>query len=210
MTRAHALYRHARPHAPVILLSVALVLSLGVTSVLSIRSKAMRAELRRLRQRSSAAYAGMWTPPHRVATVAGDSATIGHGNGPNPQLLFYVSASCKLCSQTAPVWDSLARDIGARNPSVDIRWVSLDSLSLAADWAAKHQIPAERVVLLEGEAPRRWYRALGVPQTVVFDSLGRVLFAHAGILNDQPAVIDSIRTVLTSRREIPVGKLSLQ
>lgn len=200
MTPTRALLRDVRSHALVLILSTALVASLALTAILSARSKAMRMELRRLRQHSTAAYAGMWAPPYRVATLAGDSATIGRGNGANPQLLFYVSATCKLCSQTAPVWDSLAREIATRNANIDVRWVSLDSQVLAREWAAKRRMPAERVVLLEGEAPRRWYRALGVPQTVVFDSLGRVLFAHAGVLNGKRAVTDSLRIALTSRR----------
>lgn len=204
MTPARTLLRHARSQAPVVFLSAALVASLGLTTVLSARSKEMRAELRRLRQRSVTAYVGMWAPPHRVATLAGDSVTIGRGNGASSQLLFYLSATCNLCSQTAPVWDSIARDLAVRDAKIDVRWVSVDSQAFARAWAAEYRTPEERVVLLEGEAPRRWYRALGVPQTVVFDSLGRVLFAHAGTLSGKPALVDSLRTLLTARRSTAV------
>jgi hypothetical protein len=188
-----------RPHAPVFALAVLLAASLAITLRLSATSRALRTEVRRLRQRALTAHPGLYLPPHRAGTLAGDSAALGlRAGAAGPQLLFYVSADCGLCTATAPVWDSIARGLATARAPVDVRWVSVDSLPKAAAWARGRAIEPRRVVLLAGEPPRRWYRAQAVPQTVLLDAEGRVTYAHAGVFTSRAAALDSLRLALAS------------
>jgi hypothetical protein len=186
-----------RPRAPVLALAVLLAASLALTLRLSATSRALRTEVLRLRQRALTAHPGLYLPPHRAATLGGDSAALGPRAGaPGPQLLFYVSADCGLCTATAPIWDSVARAVAARHPQVDVRWLSIDSMEKARRWSAAREIAPDQVVLLVGEPPRRWYRALAVPQTVLIDSAGQVTYAHAGVFTGRAGALDTLRLAL--------------
>jgi hypothetical protein len=187
-----------RQHGPALLLAIILVGSLSLTATLSVRSRDLRAEVRTLRQRERSPHRGMWMPPVTSASLAGDSVTIGTARPGHLQVLYYFTSTCGFCRETAPVWDSLARSLLSSDSLTDVRWVSLDSNANTARWAREHSIPAERVVFLRGDAPRRWHRALAVPQTVVVDSVGRVLYAFNGSLQ-RVGSLDSLRILLSAR-----------
>jgi alkyl hydroperoxide reductase subunit AhpC len=96
---------------------------------------------------------------------------------------------------TLPVWaqfaDSAAR---IRGRHAQILGVSLDSLQQTRRYAAQNHIRYP-LVTFPNEKIRRLYRAGSVPQTVVLDAGGLVLYAHVGRLENGPA-LDSLYTTI--------------
>lgn len=201
MAPARSWLQRVRHHGPVVCLLLLLTASLGLTATLSARSRALRAEVRRLRQRARAPHRGMWMPPVTVATLSGDSATLGRARSGHLQVLYYFTTTCGFCRETAPVWDSIAHSLVATDPLTDVRWVSLDSATRTAQWVREHVVPPQQVAFLEGDAPRFWHRASAVPQTVVVDSAGRVLFASNGSLRRSHS-LDSLHLLLSARDSV--------
>ena len=105
-----------------------------------------------------------------------------------------LTTTCPFCRATLPVWavlaDSLAR-LGKGH--IRVVAISLDSLGQSRRYAAEHGIRYPVVTLLS-EKLRRLYRARWVPQTIVLNSEGVVLFAHVGRIQAGPT-LDSVYAV---------------
>ena len=136
-------------------------------------------------------------PTFRARTLAGDSITIGEDPDPLArQVLFVLTTSCPFCKQTLATWARIADSAASLRPGhVVVAAISLDSLGLTEDYVRQHQLRYP-VVLFPAKKLRRLYRASFVPQTLVLDHEGRILYARTGLLEPQ-AVVDSVFAALS-------------
>jgi peroxiredoxin len=183
------------------LLTFALVAALGLSVVLVQQSRKQRAQIATLRLERELPHSGQWVPAVRTVTVTGDSVTLGGAPGGRRQLLFLFTTTCQFCRQSLPAWKEIAarvqREHGA---SVEVLGVALDSVPLAAPYAATHRLPYP-VTHFPSARMSRVYAARAVPVTVVIDSAGRIAYARARAVTT-PEAIDSI---VAAAAGVPLG-----
>lgn len=169
---------------------------LGIASalvvLLGLRLTDLRAALREAQRKVLLPYRGYVLPTFAATTITGDTATIGAVNDPQGrQVVLILTTTCPHCLATLPIWrqvvDSVGRTEGHR---VRVVAISLDSVHLTVDYAAAHQIDYPLVALTDWRLVQL-LKARAVPQTLVVDDRGVVLFAHTGRLGPGP-VLDSV------------------
>jgi peroxiredoxin len=182
---------------PAPLMALALLAASALIVALAVRYQNLTEAYRTLRLRTSLPSAGAMVPTFRARTLAGDSITIGEGPDQLArQLLLVLTTSCPFCRQTLPKWNQIADSAASLRPGhVVVAAISLDSLSLTQDYVRQHQFRYP-VVLFPVAKLRRLYRATAVPQTLVLDHEGRILYARTGLLEPQ-AVVDSVFAALS-------------
>lgn len=160
---------------------VALVVASGLVVVLAERQVALRHAYDDLRAKARLPYRGLAVPTFRGSTVHGDSITVGElPDSAGRQLLFVFTTTCPFCRATLPVWAALTDSIASSHGAgVEVIGIALDSASAAASYAAEHQLPFP-VLTFPDRKTAQLYRARAVPQTVVLNQWGEVLFAHKG------------------------------
>lgn len=186
-----------RIRSPIVALSTALVLALGLVVILGRRLDALGAEFNKVRRLASRLHAGSVVPAFRAATLTGDTVTIGEAAGPDTrQVLFVLTTTCPYCKATLPVWARLADSLTRLpNHSIQVIAISLDSVEATRRYVAEHGL-GYPVVTFPSPKLKRLYRAGTIPETVVLDKDGRVLHARTGVLT-VPAVLDSIYKAAT-------------
>jgi peroxiredoxin len=182
---------------PVPLMAATLLAASALIVALAIRHQSLTEAYRTLRLRTSLPSAGAVVPTFRARTLAGDSITIGEDPDPLArQVLFVLTTSCPFCRQTLPTWARIADSVSRLSQGhVVVAAISLDSLGLTEDYVRQHQLRYP-VVLFPAKKLRRLYRASFVPQTLVLDHEGRILYARTGLLEPQ-AVVDSVFAALS-------------
>jgi peroxiredoxin len=110
--------------------------------------------------------------------------------GGHSQILFVFNTTCGYCVATLPQWDALWRRF-RRHPAVHVLGVSLHDDSLTQGYVRQHAIPYP-VVRFPDERLMRMYRAMGVPLTLLLDTVGTVRYVRAGALSE--AAVDSLLT----------------
>lgn len=184
---------------------VAAYLSLGFASLLivglSFRLISLNRAYTNLKSKLSGLHEGIVVPSFQATTLAGDTLTIGE----TPDLeakhvLFILTTTCPFCQATVPVWAGLA-DSASRHAGTDVLVVGI---SLDGPDETRRFIEAFGVrfpvLAFPSEKYQSMYRATTVPQTVILNSAGAVLFAHTGQLRPGP-ILDSAYRAL--RREPP-------
>lgn len=186
-----------RTRTPIVALSTALVLALGLVVILGRRLDALGAEYHKVRRLASRLHAGSVVPAFRAATLDGDSVTIGEAPGPDTrQVLFVLTTTCPYCKATLPVWARIADSLNRLpNHAIQVIAISLDSVEATRRYVAENGL-AYPVVTFPTPKLKRLYRAGTIPETVVLDKDGRVLHARTGLLT-VPAVLDSIYKAAT-------------
>jgi thiol-disulfide isomerase/thioredoxin len=193
------------PRQVTVLLSVALLLACGLVVVLGKRQIELNRAYVELKRRASQPHEGYGVPAFLAHTLAGDTVTVGEiADSSARQVLFVLTTTCPYCKATLPVWaglaDSLHRLGGGK---VRVLALSLASLRRAGIYVTEHRIRYP-VATFPSDKFRRLYRAGSVPQTVVLDASGQVLFAHVGRLTAGP-VLDSIYRAVGPRPAAPSG-----
>ena len=156
-----------------------------------------------LRQRSGLPHAGYYVPMFDATTATGDSLRIGATSGArHRQLVFVMTTTCPYCRQTLPIWAALADSV-RRLPgwTVDVVGISLDSAEATRVYSEIHAV-AYPLVTFPSRKLKQLYRARAVPQTLVLDEEGRVLYARIGLLEPQ-ATLDSVYRALQWTRPAP-------
>jgi peroxiredoxin len=171
-------------------LAAALIVLLGVRLI------DLRAALAEARRRVLLPHRGYVLPTIAATTITGDTITIGavRDSGAR-QLILVLTTTCPHCRATLPTWRALV-DSAKRNASsrVAVVGVSLDSLRPTLEYANAHGVDYPVVSLTDWKLGQL-LKARMVPQTLVVDHRGVVLFAHAGRLGNGPA-LDSVYTAL--------------
>jgi len=178
------------------LLGVALLAASGLVIVLATRNRALSADYRKLRELSTLPHAGTVVPTFRTATLEGRQVVVGElADSAARQVLFVFNTTCPFCLATIPVWKRLADSLG-RLGGVQVVAISLDTGDTTRHYVAKHALQY-RVVTFPQRKLERLYRAVAVPQTVVLDWRGTVLYAKTGALDS--GSLDSVYAAVTRR-----------
>ena len=160
-----------------------------------------------LRQRSGLPHAGYFMPTFSARTMAGDSVQIGATSGVrHRQLVFVLTTTCPYCRQTLPIWAALADSVRRLSGwTVDVVGISLDSVDVTRTYGETHGV-AYPLVTFPSRKLKQLYRARAVPQTLVLDEEGRVLYARTGLL-EPAATLDSVYRALQWTRPAPRPKV---
>jgi peroxiredoxin len=166
-------------------------LTAGVVTMLGVEVRSLRRYERQVRQMKAFPYAGQWVPTVRLATIGGDSVTVGETVAGRAQVLVAFSTTCQFCLATLPQWkwltDSLNRDARRR---FDVVWISASSWDSTRAYVRRHDIGADVAKMPPGKLAAI-YKLRAVPLTVVLDRWGRVEHAHASVFANN-AAMDSV------------------
>lgn len=173
------------------LVPVFALIAAALIVVLSLQVRALSGYKRQVQYMKAFPHAGQWVPAVRVATLTGDSMTLGETQPGRAQILIAFSTSCPFCLATLPKWkamtDSLLHDPQRR---FDVVWISASTWDSTRAYVATHGINAV-VARMPTAKMAKVYQFKTVPLTVVFDHFGRVAHAHASVFNNK-AAMDSI------------------
>ena len=151
-----------------------------------------------LRLRATLLHAGNVVPTFTTSTLDGDRVTIGATAVADArQVLFILHTTCPYCRATLPIWERLADSLRrVVTPSIELYAISLDPADSTLAYANLHRLSFP-VLLFPEPKLERLYRVGAVPQTVVLDHAGHVLYSRTGLL-DSAAVLDSIFQAATA------------
>jgi cytochrome oxidase Cu insertion factor (SCO1/SenC/PrrC family) len=183
------------PRAIPLVLSVALAVSSVLVLLLSNRLQDLSTDYRDLRRRATLPHRGYVVPTFRTATLSGDSVTVGESaDSSTRQILFVFNTTCPFCRRIIPAWEQIADSLKAGRRKVHVLAISLDPADTTRRYMAEHALrypvlrfPQSKLSLL--------YRTAAIPQTVVLDWTGTVLYAKTGALDH--ASLDSVFAVIT-------------
>ena len=174
-------------------ISILLALACALVVVLGRRQTSLNRAYAELKAKVSLAYPGYVVPTVRTVTTGGDSVTIGElADTSARQVIFLLTTTCPFCLATLPVWAPLADS--ARALGFGVVALSLDSLGKTLAYIESHGLKYP-VGLLQGWKTIRLLRATAVPQTLVLNYAGEVLYAHVGQLTPGPG-LDSVYSAL--------------
>jgi peroxiredoxin len=176
--------RLARP-ALVVALTVAAV----VVVALARQKHSLEVRYRELAARLDHPYVGMYVPVIRAPSLQGDSVLIGGTAEDERQVLLVFGTRCPYSRASLPSWRPLADRLAA-DSGVWIYGVSLDSLEARRAYATEHELGFPVVSLAERRA-QRLFHLRRVPQTLILDDAGRVVFTRLGVV-ESDAAVDSI------------------
>jgi peroxiredoxin len=155
-------------------LGLTLAASLALVVVLTRQLHDLGQEYQRVRRLATTLHEGSYVPPVRVASLDGDSVTLGAvPDRTERQVLFLFTTTCPYCRATLPTWRTLADSLRRTASRIQVLGVSLDSARVTREYRAAHQLDFP-VGLLASPKYVALYKALAVPQTIVLDADGRV------------------------------------
>jgi peroxiredoxin len=178
------------------MLVAALVAASCLVVVLSQRYRELSGDYQKLRVQATLPHAGTTVPTFRTATLQGRLVVVGElADSAARQVLFVFNTTCPFCRASIPVWQRLADSLG-RLGGVQVLAISLDPGDTTEHYVAEHAVRYP-VLTFPQRKLKRLYRAVAVPQTVVLDWRGTVLYAKVGILDSRS--LDSVYTAVTGR-----------
>jgi hypothetical protein len=134
-------------------------------------------------------YLGMYVPVIRAASLQGDSVLIGQPGKGKRQVLLVFDTRCLYSRASLPWWNALP-DRLADDSCVQVYGVSLDSLEATRTYAMEHELAFPVVSLTERRA-QRLFHLQRVPQVLILNDEGRVVFTRRGVMESDTAV-DSV------------------
>lgn len=181
----------ARIPRSTLLLAVTVIAASALVVVLAVKQTALNKAYAELKLRATRPHPGYAVPAFTTRSLSGDTLTVGESKDPAAkQVLFVLTTTCPYCRATLPVWAALADSLGHTSLHVRVLAISLDSLERTRRYVSEHQL-RYTVVTFPNDKYQRLYRANSVPQTVVLDGAGAILYAHVGLLRAGP-VLDSV------------------
>lgn len=175
------------------LLAVALVLALSLVLVLARQNGRLLAEYNDLDRRATTPHAGVWVPTFEAVSLDGQPVTVGHTAPAGKQVIFILTTTCPYCRASIPAWTRIAA-AASGIPGASAWGISLDSAAASKRYARQYHLPYS-VILFPEPKLAHLYRARTVPQTIVVDENGHVIYAHSGVLTGAP-VVDSVVAAL--------------
>ena len=180
------------------ILAVLLIAASALVLLLSRRLHDLSADYNKLRLLSTLPHAGTVVPTFRAATLSGDSITVGEApDSAARQVLFVFNTTCPYCRAIIPLWHRMTDSLG-RLERVQVLAISLDPADATERYVAGHALRYPVLTFPQAKL-ERLYRAAAVPQTVVLDWAGTVLYAKTGTLD--PASLDSVYVAVTGRAQ---------
>jgi peroxiredoxin len=180
---------------------IALIAFAGLVVELSAENRALEQRLIRVSVRAGYPHAGLYLPGFESRGLDGERISIGSGAASERQVLLVFNTKCQFCRASIPAWKIVsARVDSLHNPELRTLGLSLDSVPVTRQYVLDHHIPYP-IVFFPSPKFIQMYRALNVPETMVLDGEGKILYAHRGVLTDK-AVVDSV-VAAVKQRNIP-------
>jgi cytochrome c biogenesis protein CcmG/thiol:disulfide interchange protein DsbE len=165
---------------------------------LAVRHQQLTRAYNELRRSVAFLQTGDLVPTFHAVTLSGATVTVGATEAPGSrQVIFMLRSTCPYCMATLPAWKHLADSL-SRVPGspIEVIGISVDSTGRSPAYAQVHGLGFP-IVLFPERKLARLYRAAVVPQTLVLNGEGRVLYARVGVLDD-PVAIDSVYRAATA------------
>jgi peroxiredoxin len=122
--------------------------------------------------------------------IVGESAHLG-----DRQVIFLLTSTCPYCKRTLPTWKTLAGRLdSASHPNVRVFALTTDSLSAAMQFTNSHAL-GFRLIPFPASKLARLSRAYTVPQTLVLNHQGRVLYSRLGAMETRAAQDSVLKAV---------------
>ena len=176
----------------------------GLSALLAIQKRQLRAEAEALRQtvrrQVDFPHVGMVVPAFDGVTLEGDGVRVGVPAPGTRQILFMLDTRCGNCLVTLPAWNRMAEAVARDDASVEVYGLSLDPPPETRAYVEEHGLRFP-VILFDDERYRELYRVRGVPITLVVDEIGAVEYVRVGsIFGERVApVVDSVVTAAVAR-----------
>jgi peroxiredoxin len=168
---------------------IALLFATGLVIVLSRQLDGARKQRDLLMERSRSLQPGAYVPVQSTPTLDGSSVVLGEVAPGTRQVLFVYNTRCPFCLASVPAWQRIAGRLRG-NRAARVVAVSLDSLEVTRRYARRHALRYPSAILLDPR-PTSLFRFNNVPQTLVIDERGRVMYSRVGRLDEGPAA-DSV------------------
>lgn len=179
---------------------VLLVLASATLVAIGTRHRALRESFLDHRRADMRVQHGGYVPAFTALSVSGEVVTVGESQMQGRQVLIFLTSACPFCRETLPTWKRMAERLSSSVPGQNVQLVALttDSMKTAKAYAVSNRLPFPLVPFPNRRSA--WlYRGLVVPQTIVIDHDGRVLFARHGVVNTTNAVDSIIAAVRGDR-----------
>lgn len=163
--------------------------------VVAVQNRRLEARNLALRRAQFSISAGEHVPPAWIPATNGDSLLLAPPG--SRQLLYVLTTSCQYCLQSLPAWRHLTKRLEQRS-EVSAIVVSLDSLEATSNYVRLHGIDLP-VGILRDDRIKSFYRAYAVPQTVLIDRGGRVVYSRPEALGVDAA--DSLLLIINALAE---------
>ncbi|MGD2216060.1 MAG: redoxin domain-containing protein [Gemmatimonadales bacterium] len=131
----------------------------------------------------------MYVPVVRAPSVRGDSFVIGEASEGERQVLVGFSTTCGYCDASLASWESITTHL-AEESGVRVFGVSRDSLETTRAYVEDRGLSFPVVTFSEPRI-RALYRLQAVPQTLILEGEGRMIYARLGAVESEAAV-DSV------------------
>ncbi len=160
-----------------------------------------------LKTLASTPHVGYAVPTLRTSTLTGDSVVVGElADTLARQVVLVFTTTCQFCRATIPVWQSVFDSVSRMPPGrLQIVALSLDSTTQTRAYALEHQLRYPIAFFPDWKSPR-FFRARTVPQTLILNAFGVVVYSHIGLLEKGPG-LDSLFQAFTARAQ-PVQAVS--
>jgi hypothetical protein len=168
-----------------------LVLACGLVTALALRIDGLENQLRDERRQASLPHVGSFLPIQSVTFSDGDQMELGSPPPGRLQLLFAYSQACEYSRLSSPRWSNLIDQIRRAGLPVDAIAVLVDDTQLPMQDGIEAWEPSAGFVSLPDDRSRYLYRTRVIPQLVVVDSSGQVVYLRTGVF-ESAAAQDSV------------------
>jgi peroxiredoxin len=167
-----------------LIVPLALLLAAAVVVTLAVQKRSLVARYMELQQQERLPYEGLWVPTFKAVTLGGGEVVIGEAEKGTRQVLLIFDTTCSFCRTSLPAWADLsARLAGVGEPLVEVYGISLSPEAETRQYVDEHGLTFP-VLRFPEEKLRYLYRANGVPQVIVLDHEGRVIYTRPGELGE--------------------------
>lgn len=166
------------------------------TLLLVVKHRSLEEEFQLHRRADLRVQTGAYLPAFSALSTTGETRHVAGGSqGGDRQFLILLTAECPYCARMLPVWKALYSELMVSD-STNTPFLALttDSMDVARAYAEANKLPFP-LIPFDGPKYVGLFRATLVPQIVVVDADGLVLFARSGVLGTK-ASVDSVRAAI--------------
>jgi cytochrome c biogenesis protein CcmG/thiol:disulfide interchange protein DsbE len=210
ITRLRRIWANAEPPAArlVSFAPKALIIALiALVLALSYRNHSLRAEFLDHRRSDMRAERGDFIPTFTTRATDGQALTVAHHEDSTArQVVFVLTSMCPYCKQTLPSWGRIASRIReTKTHPVSVIALTSDSLPEAKRFASAQRFVFPVIPFPERKLVRLAHASI-VPQTLILNAEGQVIFSRRGAITTRAAedsIVDAAFRVLPVRRATP-------
>jgi peroxiredoxin len=146
---------------------------------------------------------GEYFPTFAGTAIDGSRRIVGESAHPGDrQVIFLLTSTCPYCGRTFPAWKTLAGRLdSASYPNVRVFALTTDSVQIATSFAKPHELGFPVIPFVQPKQARLAH-AFTVPQTLVVNHEGLVLYSRIGVM-DTHGAMDSVLAVIAAPGPAP-------